>query len=226
MPRFRTLTVLLILFIPAIHAQKSAVKSTGRNSISVADSLVNAELQRLSLLYRLDMDMLAGSDKIITFDRDVYVGKIHNITFSEVRFTCPPDSIIHAVGRSRISQILYASGRRDVFIPLDDAAVKHKELVDTGRIIIKNQQDWMKVQVTEDPYDVTHLKAYGTIRARYEADIGNMNNEDLMRHASIALKKKAAALKAHCVLVETKYFLKPYGELPVVEVTAKAFGYR
>lgn len=210
----------------AVHAQPAANKYPKHNSASLADSLVNAELHRLNQLYKLDFDMLAELDKIITFDREVYVGKIHNITFSEVRFTCPPDSIIRALVRSRISQILYASGRRDVFMPLDDAEVRQKELVDTGRIIIKNQKDWMKVIVTEDPYDVTHLKAFGSIKARYEADMGNMNNDELMRHASVELKKKAAALKAHCVLVESKYFRKPYGELPVVEVTARVFGYR
>jgi hypothetical protein len=208
-----------------MYAQPAVSKRAGQPSTHIADSLINRELVRLSRLYKLDSASLAAYDKIITFDREVYVGKIHNITFSEVRFTCPPDSCIQALGRSRISQILYASGRRDVFMPLDDASVKHKELVDTARIIIRNQKDWMKVVVTEDPFDVSNLRILGEIKTRYEADIGNMNNEELMRHASVNLKKKAAALKAHYVLVETKFFTKPYGELPVVEVTARVFGY-
>jgi hypothetical protein len=192
----------------------------------MTDSLVNPELIRFGRLYKLDSSALAAFDKIITFDREVIVGKINNISFSEVHFTSPTNPKPQTLSRSRVSQILYADGRRDLFIALDDAAVKQKELVDTGRIIVKGQKDWMKVIVTENPVDVDNLMALGEIETRYEAETGNMNNEDLMRHAAIALRKKAAAMKAHCVLVETKFFRKPYGELPVVDVTAKAFGYR
>jgi hypothetical protein len=46
-----------------------------------------------------------------------------------------------------------------------------------------------------------------------------------MKQVSIVLKKKAAVMKAHCVLIETKFFKKSYGDLPKVEVTARAFGY-
>jgi hypothetical protein len=153
------------------------------------------------------------------------VGKIHNISFSEVRFTCPPDDKLMALNRSAISQILYTSGRRDVFIPLDDRTVKQKQLVDTTRIIVKNQKDWMKVVVTENPDDVTFLRPLGDVEARYEADIGNMGNEEILRRASVILKKKAAAMQAPYVLIETKFFQKSYGELPSVEVTGRVFGY-
>jgi len=172
-----------------------------------------------------DSSFLAAYDKIITFQKEVYVGRITHITLSDVFFTAPGDTATQRISRTRISQILYATGRRDLFIALDDNQVKQKELVDTKKIIVKGQKDWMKVIVTEDPLAVTNLMAIGVIKTRYEGETGNMNNEELMRHASIALKKKAAMMKAHCVLVETKFFLKPYGELPVVEVTARAFGY-
>lgn len=218
--------IFLFLYFPAVHAQSAHSGPADRQMIAAADSLINPELERLGRLFKLDSAALASFDKIITFDREVYVGKIHNITFSEVRYTGPADSILHAISRSRISQILYAGGRRDVFLPLDDARVKQKELVDTTRIIIKNLKDWMKVVVTEDPYDVSDLQALGGVKTRYEAEMGNMNNDDLMRQAAINLKKKAAAMKAHCVLVETKFFVKSYGELPVVEVTGTAFGYK
>jgi hypothetical protein len=165
-------------------------------------------------------------DRIITFQKEVFIGKISQITLSDIYFTAPGDTAVQHISRSRVSQILYGSGRRDLFIALEDAKVKQKELVDTSRIIVKGQKDWMKVQVTEDPSAVNNLLALGEIKTTYEAETGNVNNEELMRHASVALKKKAAAMKAHCVLIETKFFRKPYGELPVVEVTAKAYGYR
>jgi len=191
----------------------------------MSDTEIRNSLQNIARKYQLDSAVLLTYDKIITYEKEVFVGKIHNITFSEVRFTCPPDNQLNALNKSRISQILYADGRRDVFIPLEGRTVKQKELLDTNKIIIKTQKDWMKVLVTENPAEVEHLTAMGNIRANYEAGMGNADNEELMRQAGIILKKKAAMLKAHCVLIETKFFKKSYGDLPRVEVTARAFGY-
>jgi hypothetical protein len=217
---------LLFIFIQCIQAQPARQKPADYKSKAMTDSLVNPELARLGKLYRLDSTSLAVYDKIITFDREVFVGKIINVSFSEIHFTYPLDNTVQNLSRSRVSQILYADGRRDLFIALDDARVKQKELVDTGRIIVKGQKDWMKVIVTENPGDVNNLLALGEIKTRYEAEMGNMNNEELMRHAAITLRKKAASMNAHCVLVESKFFRKPYGELSVVDVTARIFGYK
>jgi hypothetical protein len=190
-----------------------------------ADSLLLAEITRIARLYHFDSSTLASYDKIITFNREVYVGKIHNITFSEVRFTLPRENKLMALNRTAISQILYRDGRRDVFIPLSDQSVKQKELVDTSRIIVKSQKDWMKVKVTEDPDAVTFLIPMGEISAKYEADAGNMSDEEIMRHVTVLLKKKAALVKAPFVLIETRFFRKSYGDLPGVAVTGRMFGY-
>jgi hypothetical protein len=214
-------TIFCLVLSHTLSAQPPAKASPGR----MPDSLFLPELNRQAALYRLDSAELAEYDKIITFDREVYVGKIHNITFSEVRITLPHDSQLTAIARSRVSQILYADGRRDVFIALDDRTVRQTELVDTARIIIKNQKDWMKVRITENPAEVNGLLARGDLKVTYEADIGNVTNEELMRHAGNLLRKKAASLKAHYVLVESRFFHKSYGDLPKVEVVAKAFGY-
>jgi hypothetical protein len=224
--RIPILAGLLLVNIQFLEAQEVKNRPADYRSREMADSLVNPELIRLGRIYNLDSTSLAAYDKIITFDREVFVGKIINISFSEVHFTYPLNMTVQNLSRSRVSQILYANGKRDLFIALDDAQVKQKELVDTGKIIVKGQKDWMKVIVTENPVDVNNLLALGEIKTRYEAETGNMNNEELMRHAAINLRKKAAAMNAHCVLVETKFFRKPYGELPVVDVTARAFGYK
>jgi hypothetical protein len=226
MMRIYFLAGLLIFLNPFLHAQPSRPIPADFRLKAATDSLVNPELARLARLYKLDSCSLSAYDKIITFDRQVFVGKIINISFTEVHFSCPPDQKMQTLNRSRVSQILYANGRRDLFIALDDANVIQKDLVDTGRIIVKGLKDWMKVIVTENPGDVNNLMALGEIKTRYEGETGNMNNEELMRHAAITLRKKAAAMKAHCVLVETKFYRKPYGELPVIDVTAKAFGYK
>lgn len=214
------------LLCHTVSAQTKKPAAENNRSAVTADSLIKPELDRLTRTYHLDPATLAAYDKIITFDREVFVGKVDNITFSDVRYVGATDKAVHLISRSRISQILYAGGRRDVFIALDDPRVQQQELVDSGRIIVKNLSDWMKVRVTENPDEVTSLLALGVVKTRYEADKGNLDNDELMRRASVSLKKKAAALHAHYVLVETKFFNKPYGELPVLEVTGRVYGYR
>jgi hypothetical protein len=190
-----------------------------------ADSLISPELKRLRLLYGLDSTDLARYDKIITFDREVFVAHIHNITYSEVRFTQVGEETLTALNRSRVSQIHYADGRIDVFIPLEDRTLKQKNLADSNRIIIKSQKDWMKVRITEDPADVVQLVEKAEVKARYEAEKGNVSNDELMRQVGIRLRKKAASLKSPWVLIDSKFFHKAYGDLPVVEVVARVFGY-
>jgi hypothetical protein len=51
-----------------------------------------------------------------------------------------------------------------------------------------------------------------------EAEMGNASNDDLMRQAAILLKKRAA-LKAHCVLVDTKFFQNCAGRSASAYVT-------
>jgi hypothetical protein len=204
----------------SLHAQAAADPNT-----LMPDSEINAKAAGIGRVYKLDSAGLAAYDKIVTYSREVFVGKIYNITFSDVRYFIPGSGEITTLAKSLVSQILYADGRRDVFIALEDRSVKQKNLVDTARIIVKTQKDWMKVIVTEDPLLVAQLKPYGKLKASYEAETGNTGNEDLMRQAGIILKKRAALLKAHCVLVETKFFVKSYGDLPKVEVTAVAYGY-
>jgi hypothetical protein len=215
------------IFICLLHVPLALfAQNTANNSpVALTDSVISSKLLQLALLYRLDSASLAGYDKIITYDKDVYVVKIHNITFTDVRFTYPFEDELSSVSKVKVSQILYADGRRDVFIPMEDRTVNQKEWVDTNKIIIKNAQDWVKVMVTEDPAVVSGLVEKGDLKASYEADKGNVSNDELMRRVSITLKKKAAALKAHYVLIDTRFFYKAYGDLPKVEITARAFGY-
>lgn len=223
----RTISILLFCLSPFSLYTFSLLSQAPPDSASLMpDYEIRQKTEGLGKVFMLDSTELAQLDKIVTFEREVYVGKIYNITFSDVRFFVPGETQLRTVGKSHVSQILYADGRRDVFIALEGRTVKQKELVDTSRIIIKSQKDWMKVMLTEDPSSVANLAHYGNMKAKYEAHVGNASNDELMRQAGIILKKRAALLKAHYVLIETKFFKKSYGDLPSVEVTAKAFGYR
>lgn len=217
-------------FLCLIALSAAAIVATAQpaardNAALMSDTEIQQRARQRAAEYRIDTAALRGLDKIITYQRDVYVGNVYNITFSEVRFTLPAGDEMTSLSKSLISQILYADGRRDVFIALEGRNVNQKQLVDTTRIIIKNQKDWMKVMVTEDPAEVGNLTAMGDLKVNYEAAVGNAGNEELLRQATMILRKKAAVLKAHCVLIDTKFFHKSYGDLPRVEVNATAYGY-
>lgn len=219
------LRFLCFMALSAATVAATAQPAASDNAALMSDTEIQQRARQRAIEYRIDTAALRGLDKIITYERDVYVGKIYNITFSEVRFTLPAGDEMTSLNKSLISQILYADGRRDVFIALEGREVNQKQLVDTTRIIIKNQKDWMKVMVTENPSDVGNLTAMGDLKVKYEAAVGNAGNDELMRQAAVILRKKAAVLKAHCVLIDTKFFHKSYGDLPRVEVNATAYGY-
>lgn len=189
------------------------------------DSLITPLLTSMILSHQIDSATLASCDKIITIDKEVFVAHIHNITYTEVRFMYPSERMLNAMARSRISQILYEDGRIDLFVPLENRTIKQDYLVDTSRIIIRNQKDWMKVKATEDASEVSDLVSKGNIKTSFEAGSGNVNNDYLVRNATNLLKKKAARMKAHYILIESKFFHKAFGDLPSVQITATAYAY-
>lgn len=208
-----------------LYHNNIATSAQYENTRAFMDSLINPVLNLMLAQNRIDSATLESCDKIITIDKEVYVAHIHNITYSEVRFIYPSEDALNALARSRVSQILYNDGRIDVFVPLEDRTVKQNHLVDTSRIIIRNQKDWMKVKATENPSDISDLVSKGSIKASFEAERGNVDNDYLIRNATNQLKKKAARLKAHYILIESKFFRKAFGDLPSVEIIATAYAY-
>jgi len=124
---------------PVISKNQSSTDSEYLRTRAYIDSMVNPVAARLLMQDIIDSVTLAAFDKIITVSKEVYVVNIHNITFTEVRFTYPSDDMLNALSRSQVSQILYGDGKIDVFVPLEDKSIEQKHLVDTSRIIIKNQ---------------------------------------------------------------------------------------
>lgn len=210
---------------PFISKNQSSSDTEYLRTRAYIDSMVNPVAARLLMQDLIDSATLAACDKIITVSKEVYVVNIHNITFTQVRFTYPADNMLNALNRSQVSQILYGDGRIDVFVPLEDKSIAQRHLVDTSRIIIKNQKDWMKVRSTENIEEISNLVSKGKIKVRFQADRGNVDNDYLVRNAMVMLKKKAAGQKAHYVLIESKFFHKAFGDLPSVEINATAYGY-
>jgi hypothetical protein len=180
---------------------------------------------RLSFLSNYDSLTISGLDKILTYDHQVYIVKIQNITPSLVLFLYPFNTEVHSLNRINISQIQYADGRIDIFLPLANKQGFNKSVVDTARIIIRNRREWEKVTLTENAADITGMIEMGKISVSYEADIANAASEYLEKNAGIILRRKAANLNAPIVLLVNKTYHKGYGDLPSIEMEGIIYNY-
>jgi hypothetical protein len=190
-----------------------------------ADSIFTSTFHKLIMLSNFDSSIIARYDKILTYDHQVYVVKIQNITPSHILFLYPFNPELHSISRTEVSQIHYGKGKIDIFLPLADKTGFDKQIVDTARIIIRNRRDWEKVTITEKTEDIAGMVNKGTISAFFEADFVTAGNDYLEKNASIILKKKAANMSAPVVLLINKNFHKAYGDLPSIELEGVIYNY-
>ncbi|MBN2610615.1 MAG: hypothetical protein JXB00_03585 [Bacteroidales bacterium] len=190
----------------------------------VAGNLLNANLEKLLILSNIDQEgtALKYFDKIITFDNEVLVGKVQHITLTEVRFLYPFNTKVEIINREKVSQILYADNRIDLFTPYDE---EQKELlpVQEDRLIVYRREIWEKITITEDEYEVAGFTLLGPVSAVYDADQFKCTNEYLEKNGMIILKKRAAKLEADYILITNKSFHKGYGDPPSVKIEGLAY---
>jgi hypothetical protein len=197
--------------------------STGK--YGKADSLIASNYLLLSSLSNYDSRAIAAYDKILTYNHEVFITKIQNITPNFVLFLYPFNTELQSLGRNAISQIQYADGAIDIFLPLTDKDGFNKEVVDTARIIIRSRRDWEKVTLTDKSEDISGMVEKGKVIASYQADYVNAENEYLVKNAQIILRKKAANLNAPFVLLTNKNFHKAYGDPPSIELEGILYNY-
>lgn len=226
----------LLCFLNQIYCQSQAdLRPSGQellltSEISAreharADSIFSSTFHKLVMLSNFDSSIIARYDKILTYDHQVFIVKIQNITPSHILFLYPFNPEIHSISRTEVSQIHYGKGKIDIFLPLADKIGFDKQIVDTSRIIVRNRRDWEKVTITEKPEDIAGMVNKGTISAFYEADFVSAGNDYLEKNASIILKKKAANMNAPVVLLINKSFHKAYGDLPSLELEGIIYNY-
>jgi hypothetical protein len=202
-----------------------ALRELADGKYGIADSLIASTYLMLSSLSNYDSRAIASFDKILTYSHDVYIAKINNITPNFVLFLYPFNTELQSLSRNDISQIQYADGTIDIFLPLTDKSGFDKEVVDTSRIIIRSRRDWEKVTLTEKSEDISGMIEIGKVIANYQADYVNVENEYLEKNAQIILRKKAANLNAPYVLLINKNFHKAYGDPPSIELEGILYNY-
>jgi len=190
-----------------------------------ADSLFSQSYLKLSAHLNFDSAAIARYDKILTYGHQVYIVKIQNITPSLVLYWYPFNTELHSINRNEISQIQYANGTIDIFLPLTDKNGFDRVVVDTARIIIRNKHDWEKVMLTDKPEDIAGMVEKGKVTALYKADFVYAENDYLEKNARIILRKKAANLNTPVVFLVNKNYSKAYGDLPSIELEGVLYNY-
>ncbi|MEA3317015.1 MAG: hypothetical protein U9R54_03575 [Bacteroidota bacterium] len=104
----------------------------------------------------------------------------------------------------------------------------------TGKVEVLNEDmpeirkvsDWRKVKITKEENNVVGLLEVSRIEAKAEgSERGYSTPSSLERSAKIILKRKAALINAHIVLIIDKKSYFAFGEIPSVTVIGIAYRY-
>jgi hypothetical protein len=190
----------------------------------VANNLLNAAVIKLHTLSNIDEKGIAlqNYDKIITFDNEVLVVKVQHITLTEISFIYPFNIKTESINRQKVSQILYADNRIDLFTPFEE---EKKELlpIQEERLIVYRRELWERILTTENVREVSGLEKIGPVSAFFEADQINSGHNYLEKNGMIRLKKRAAMLHADMILITNKSVHRGYGDFPNIKIEGIAY---
>lgn len=190
----------------------------------VADNLLSAAVSKLHTLSNIDEKGIAlqNYDKIITFDNEVLVVKVQHITLTEISFLYPFNTKIESINRQKVSQILYADNRIDLFTPFEE---DKKDLlpIQEERLIVYRRELWERILTTENVREVSGLERIGPVSAFFEADQINSRLDYLEKNGMIRLKKRAAMLHADIILITNKSVHRGYGDFPNIKIEGIAY---
>lgn len=128
----------------------------------------------------------AKTDKIIKVSGETVTAKVTAVTDHDVSFVYPGEETVNVIGTNQVKEIDFASGRVQML---------------TKRVEIHNEEDWGKVTVTTVPGDVQGLVSKGDVVAAAIPMTAFSSQEALNERATEKLKRKAAKMGAHIILL-------------------------
>ncbi len=193
---------------------------------SNADSLIRESAKKLGLISNLGKPgfSIDDFDKLITFDNEVLFVKVQHITLVDVRFIYPLNTNVESVNREKVSQIIYANGNIDLFVPFDEVNKDSLNYID-DRLIVHHHKSWESITVTENEKEMAEMVEIGPVNSVFVADRVQATNTFLEKNGLIILRRRAANLEADCILITKKTFSKGYGAYPSVKLEGTAYKY-
>lgn len=140
----------------------------------------------LCLVAHVGFAQEAKNDKIVKMNGETVAVKVTAVTDREVSFTYPGEQTVNVIGVNQVKEIDFASGRVQML---------------TKRVEINNENDWGKVVVTTVPGDVQGLVSKGDVVAAAIPMTAFSSQEALNERATEKLKRKAAKMGAHIILL-------------------------
>lgn len=147
------------------------------------------------------LSLLLSSSAFLSLAQDVKLDKIvklnnetlsvHVVTVGEqnISFTYPNETVVNTLSKNQIKEIDFASGRVQAI---------------TERVTITGEQDWEKVLITTLESDVSGLVRKGELRAKATGGSTFSNQANIDARATEKLKKQAAKIGAHIVLIQSQ----------------------
>ena len=107
----------------------------------------------------------------------------------KITFNYQNETVTNSISKNCVKEIIFSSGRIQVC---------------SEKIIVNSVEDWEKVIITNNPEDVKCLVRKGDITASASNTWNFKSKSGVDRKATAKIKKEAAELKAHIVLIQSQ----------------------
>lgn len=128
-----------------------------------------------------------GQDTIHTYSNEKIICKVVEILDDKVKYKYINEDIINSISKNNFTSIVLESGRI---------------INGNPRVIILDENDWTKVVITKEASDISDLDKVAEISEKAVSSAGAYGSLEKMKKKALdALKKKAAKLGCHIVLI-------------------------
>lgn len=140
----------------------------------------------ITFLFLLTTAIAHSQDLIVTHAGAEVPGKVISINENSIQYKIPGESATNTIGKAAVARIRFASGRIEEI---------------SRRVYVETPDDWEFVMITSNPAEVVGLRRLGEVRAKAGGFGTFRTARGADRKATQRLKKRAAELGAHVILV-------------------------
>lgn len=133
-------------------------------------------------------NIVLAQDKIVTHKGDTIVCKVSELTDNSIKYKFEGEDLVNTIYKNLVKEIIFQSGRIQKV---------------TEKIEINGPDDWEKVQITNLETDIAGLTKKGELTANAASGWSTTGEGKMQAKAMEKLKKQAAAIGAHIVLILT-----------------------
>ncbi|WP_046243896.1 hypothetical protein [Hymenobacter terrenus] len=126
------------------------------------------------------------TDKIVKLNGETVSAKVTSVTDRDVSFVYPGEEAVNVISANQVKEIDFASGRVQTL---------------ATRVEIHSEEDWGKVVITTIESDVKGLVSKGDVVAAAIPMTAFSSQANMDARATEKLKRKAAKLGAHMILL-------------------------